>query len=615
LILFLTTGFLFFTIRSATASGEFTTDSIVTYEAKENGSTLVTHETTLTNTLANVYATGYSLTLEGYEPKDFEAWDKKGTLVTKIQKDGSSTRINLSFNDQVVGAGSQLSFSIRYKQQDVLAHKGKVWEITIPKQVDAQNAKSYLLRLVVPKSFGKAAFVSPTPVKDEEGKDTQIFLFDKKQVSFARIVAAFGQFQIFDFDLNYHLSNPEDYPVRIEVALPPNTSYQKVFFTNIIPSPYSVTGDQNGNWLATFTLKEKETITVKASGQAHIFASPQEQDILTSYDRERYLAGSSVWQTSDSKISILANSLKTPKAIYDYVVGHLTYNYKLVKPEIVRNGAIWTLENPDKALCTEFTDLFIALSRASGIPAREIQGYAYTTDPTLQPLSLLQDVLHSWPEYWNEKTSQWIQVDPTWGNTTGGVDFFTKLDLNHFAFVIHGDDPNNPYPAGSYRLEGDLGKSIDVRFGQYQSEPEIRLSADITPRRNVQIPFLWQSATISLTNNSGVSINHSYLSTSDKLMIASSPEIPIIPPYGTVTYKVSYNSPQFLPWVLPLEVTLTSDSLKTQISLRGGDIQKSQKLGVILLSLLTILSVLSIKLIVTFILGKKHEQQAKRKNT
>ncbi len=29
-------------------------------------------------------------------------------------------------------------------------------------------------------------------------------------------------------------------------------------------------------------------------------------------------------------------------------------------------------------------------------------------------------------------------IDPTWGATTGGVDYFETLDFDHFAFVVKG---------------------------------------------------------------------------------------------------------------------------------------------------------------------------------
>jgi len=81
------------------------------------------------------------------------------------------------------------------------------------------------------------------------------------------------------------------------------------------------------------------------------------------------------------------------------------------------------------------------------------------------------DVLHAWPEYWNKEKAIWIPVDPTCGATTGGVDYFTKLDLRHFTFVIHGKDPRRPYPPGSYKLGPNPEKDVFVNFGQL---PKVR---------------------------------------------------------------------------------------------------------------------------------------------
>lgn len=124
-----------------------------------------------------------------------------------------------------------------------------------------------------------------------------------------------------------------------------------------------------------------------------------------------------------------------------------------------RLGADVVLANPDQAVCMEFTDLFIAIAREKGIYSREIQGYGFSLDPKLQPLSLVSDILHAWPEYYDLKTENWIAVDPTWGNTSG-IDYFSSFDLNHIAFVIHGKNPEYPMPAGMYKIEDSRDVSI-----------------------------------------------------------------------------------------------------------------------------------------------------------
>jgi hypothetical protein len=77
------------------------------------------------------------------------------------------------------------------------------------------------------------------------------------------------------------------------------------------------------------------------------------------------------------------------------------------------------------------------------------------------------DLLHSWPEFYDPNFG-WVAVDPTWGNTSK-TDYFTKLDTNHFAFVIKGINSEYPLPAGMYRTD-DSTKLIDISFA-YESAP------------------------------------------------------------------------------------------------------------------------------------------------
>jgi len=177
-----------------------------------------------------------------------------------------------------------------------------------------------------------------------------------------------------------------------------------------------------------------------------------------------YLNDQLYWEKSNPQIQKLAQELKTPKKIYEFVTQTLQYNFERVKNKnIQRQGAVQALNNPHDVICTEFTDLFIALSRAAGIPAREINGYAYSTNPQLLPLATITDVLHAWPEYWDENKQLWIQVDPTWENTSN-IDYFNKLDMTHLAFVIHGQNSQTPLPAGAYQNQNNLKKNIFVSF-------------------------------------------------------------------------------------------------------------------------------------------------------
>jgi len=57
----------------------------------------------------------------------------------------------------------------------------------------------------------------------------------------------------------------------MEIALPPDGFFQKVFYKKIDPQPLQIRIDNDGNWLATFLLSPRQKTEVKAEGYAQIF--------------------------------------------------------------------------------------------------------------------------------------------------------------------------------------------------------------------------------------------------------------------------------------------------------------------------------------------------------
>jgi hypothetical protein len=256
--------------------------------------------------------------------------------------------------------------------------------------------------------------------------------------------------------------------------------------------------DSDGNWVATYTLKSRERIDVRARGYVQIFASirpfprPRQESLSQNLQEQSY------WEINNPQIMEIAKKYKTPREIYDYVANTLKYDYQRVRPNVERLGAVKALQNSSSAICMEFTDLFIALARANGIPAREINGFAYTENPEIQPLSLVNDVLHAWPEYYDAEIGAWVPVDPTWGSTTGGVDYFSKLDLRHFTFVVHGTSSTKPYPAGSYKLGSNPQKDVFVSFGTLPKERNESLN--INAKIDVWVPLISNRLEVNIIN-------------------------------------------------------------------------------------------------------------------
>jgi hypothetical protein len=244
----------------------------------------------------------------------------------------------------------------------------------------------------------------------------------------------------------------------------------------------------------------------------------------------------------------MADELKTPEAIYTYVVQTLNYDFTRVTDEKPRLGAVAALTDKKSAACREFTDLFIAIARAAGIPAREVNGFAFTENPKQRPLSLVQDILHAWPEYSDMNKKTWVMVDPTWGSTTGGIDYFSTLDVDHFAFVVKGYQSDYPIPAGGYKVnDGTQVKDVLVSFGEDSNEKSTEVYIDSALPKNSMggFPILGQV----MIKNIGTSflvpqvmqVKSDYFTPHDQIFTTVG-----IPPFGHTTMNVSFQATPIL---------------------------------------------------------------------
>ena len=470
---------------------EFSTSYDVTYDVGEDGITTVTEKVTLKNLTSQYYATQFSLTIGSTNIDNVSASDPSGPLETKVEQKGTSETITVKFNQQVVGIGKTLPWTLKFNSKDFASRQGKVWEVSVPKVSSTSNLEDYRLTLAVPTSFGQPTTITPTPIKQSSDFGKLYLTFDKKQLEEQGVLANFGDKQLFDFDLSYHLENNNLIPILTNIALPPDTEYQDVSFTRIDPKPLNVTVDDDGNYLAWYRLNRGQKLDIRVVGSSKLYVVSKAKDPSLSNElKAKYIRPEKYWDSNHISIKqklneILGSSspqsnLEKARLIHRWVAQNLQYDSeRLGNGSVERLGAVTALSNPDQAVCMEFTDLFIALARAAGIPARELNGYAYTANAELRPLSLNRDILHAWPEFWDDEKG-WVMIDPTWESTTGGVDYFTKLDLNHFTFVIKGLSSEQPVPAGSYKYAGQDSHDVKVNFSEndFLGKPQLDVSID-----------------------------------------------------------------------------------------------------------------------------------------
>lgn len=442
-------------------AADFRADYQVEYflSEKEGGlDTKVLFNVKITNFRSDAYVSKFSIAFPASFPiRNLRTSDDKNEITPNVRSDDEKINIDIEFTDPNIGRDSINNFYLNFNQDNLFKVNGNVWEVILPTIENKDDFASYSIIVHLPdNNQKKISIAKPTPSRISGNT----IYWDNP--SSKTIYAVFGEEQYYEVKLDYNLENERITPVYIEVAFPPDTLYQKIYITKVQPFPEKVYLDEDGNYMGRFFLKPKEKKQIIFEGVIKVQTKPRSELRLFTRDefqkQKNYLLTAVNYWKIDSLDKF--SGLSGVEDIYQYVSSNLKYSYDRIDKKIDRLGANVALENPDKAVCTEFADVFVALAREKGVYSREIEGYGFSHDSRLRPLSLSSDVLHAWPEYYDEKNNLWIPVDPTW-QSTSGIDYFNSFDLNHIVFAIHGKKADYPYPAGMYKLEDTKDISIE----------------------------------------------------------------------------------------------------------------------------------------------------------
>ena len=231
--------------------------------------------------------------------------------------------------------------------------------------------------------------------------------------------------------------------VRIWIPVPGNDFYQRAELLSLeSPCSYRITEEKDfGNRM--IYLEPKSPIkgdAIEISAFYKIIRKEQRgleaekdssDDVKTAILPSDYLSprGLEIINDKIGKISEEAtrginDPMVKARAIYKYVLNHMRYDKS--GTDWGRGDSIYACD-VGRGNCTDFHSLFIALARASRIPARFQMGISLPESPEGEP----SGAYHCWAEFYIEGKG-WIPVDisEAWKNPQKAEYFFGHLDVH-----------------------------------------------------------------------------------------------------------------------------------------------------------------------------------------
>ena len=170
--------------------------------------------------------------------------------------------------------------------------------------------------------------------------------------------------------------------------------------------PFRLLADEDGNQVLYFSFENlapyaSRIITIKANLLLSSSANPDDaQPAAADLQPEKYVESDHpvIRQAADKFKP--ADAAKSIAAMFRWAADHVRYSGYADQ----ERGALYAFEEK-KGDCTEYMDLFAALCRANGIPARRIGGYICPENSVLRARDY-----HNWVEFYEDGT--WQIADP-----------------------------------------------------------------------------------------------------------------------------------------------------------------------------------------------------------
>ncbi|MBO5891626.1 MAG: transglutaminase domain-containing protein [Oscillospiraceae bacterium] len=209
---------------------------------------------------------------------------------------------------------------------------------------------------------------------------------------------------------------PTDKKLKAQVQGPTTT-----YTYNLTPEKWAAfpLSDENGTYKITVF---QNTTGTKYAAVISLSVSVQMTDEFAPFLRSNQYVDFDAAPKAVAKAAALtagiSDPLKKVEKVYDFVVGHLTYDTELAAT--VKSGYLPELDKvleKRKGICFDYAALMTGMLRSQGVPTKLVVGYAGT-------------VYHAWISVWSEADgwvdgviwfdgASWQRMDPTFASSGG----------------------------------------------------------------------------------------------------------------------------------------------------------------------------------------------------
>jgi len=473
---------IFLTVVSAIFVGKvFATGITVTVDKNYTIDTLDKTSVSETHTIENQGTTGWisdsntEYFFVSVTTGDADSLNK--TLATvQITEDGTKVNFTTDIKTDYAMLGAKLTkavkpgektvFQITYNDFGLIEQKGALADFYAPGFQEGtttnllQTTYVYNTYVSVNNTLPGLNFVVPDATETQNTKTYTKFFFTYKSLLNQYIWIQIGRQQYYKFSIIQDVTGTEssntgytnEYKLIVPRSVDEPSIYQRVYYSSITPAPKYAETDIDGNLILAFDFPTNYTGQISIQGYAEVgrnnsvtIDASNSGNITdnTISNMGNYLKQAAYWEVNDSKIQTTAhqvignerNIFNISKDLYTFIVNRIDYSTVKRFGLNERQGALATL-NGGAAVCMEYSDLFLALARADGLPARAVFGYSYDSK-----LKNTDQEAHQWDEVFMPGLGKWVSIDVTWGES--GMKM-TEGNLNHFFTHMASVDPNTP---------------------------------------------------------------------------------------------------------------------------------------------------------------------------